>query len=174
FFPGNGKELVALAHHGLANTVFMLRKIKTEAALHAKEVLVYAGEIAIVRAHDFVIAHAESNFAAVGAVRTRRGHVFHFPGVRLVAIRAAGERADRANVDAHAALFAFEMIFAIGDDHAVRAAHSHAEGLDVHALVADAHAAKAQNAARGVVIDQFRPFLFGEMNFFFDEPAGIR
>src|SRR4029077_11885029 len=106
------------------------------------------------------------------AVRACRGHVFHFPGARLVEIGAAGERADRANVDANAAIFAYEMIFAVGDDHAVRAAHSHAEGFDVHAFVANAHAAEAQNAARGVVVDQLRPFLFGAMNFFLDEAAG--
>src|SRR5260221_618003 len=84
-----------------------------------------------------VVAHAERDFAVVGAVRARCGDVLHLPRARLVAIGAAGERADRANVDAHTALFALEVIFAIGNDDAVGAAHANAERFDVHAFVAN-------------------------------------
>src|ERR1700686_4667635 len=106
-------------------------------------------------------------------MRTDGGDVLHFPWARFVAIGAAGERADRADVDAHAALFALEMIFAVGNDHAVGAAHAHAERFHVHAFVANADAAEAEYAARGVVIDELGPFLFWAVNFFFDKAAGV-
>ncbi len=66
------------------------------------------------------------------------------------------------------------MIFTIGNDDAICAAHSDAERLHVHAFIADAHAAEAENAARSVVINKLRPLFFGAVNFFFDEAAGVR
>src|SRR6267142_1165135 len=174
FFPGDGKELVALAQERLTDALFVLREIETEAAFYEQKIVVNAGKVAIVGAHDFVIAYAERDFAAVGAVRARCGDVLHLPRARLVAIGAAGERAERANVDAHAALFALEVIFAIGDDDAVGAAHADTERLHVHAFVANAHAAEAEDAARGVVVDPLRPLFFGAVNFFLDEAAGVR
>src|SRR4029077_18862285 len=140
----------------------------------AEKILVNAGEVTIIRAHDFVIAHAEGDLAAVGAVRASCGDVLHFPRPRFVAIRAAGKRADRANVDAHAALFALEVVFAGGDEHAVGAAHAHAESFYVHTFIAHAHAAEAEDAPRRVVIDELRPLFLGAMDLFFDETAGIR
>ena len=172
-FPGNGIEFVALADQGLLDAFGMLGEIEAEAAFYAKEIAVNAGEVAIVGPQDLVIAHAQRGLAAVGAVCADGGDVCHFPGSRFVAIGAAGERADRADVDAHAAFFALEMIFAIGNDHAVCTAHADAECFHVHAFVADAYAAETKNASRSVVIDKLRPFFFGAMNFFFDEAAGV-
>src|SRR5256885_2512495 len=45
--------------------------------------------------------------------------------------------------------------------------------LHIHAFVADAHAAEAQNATRRIVIDQLRPFFLRPVNFFFDEAARV-
>src|SRR5580704_6497218 len=89
-----------------------------------------------------------------------RAHVVHFPGTRLVAVGAGGERTDRTDVDAHAALFTVEMVFLIGRDHGTDAAVLDAERPNVHAFAADAHAAIAQNAARAVEIHYGRPLLF--------------
>src|SRR5208337_4373753 len=97
-----------------------------------------------------VIAHAESDLASVGTMRANCGDIGHLPWPRLVAIGAAGERADGANIDAHAAFFAIEMIAFIRNDDGVRPTHAHAEGLNIHAFVADAHASIAQDAARRV------------------------
>ena len=66
------------------------------------------------------------------------------------------------------------MIAAIRNDHAVRAAHPHAQRFHVHAFIAYAHAPEAQDAARCVVINQFRPFFLRPVNLFFHEAAGIR
>ena len=51
---------------------------------------------------------------------------------------------------------------------------AHAERLDVHALIAHAHAAETQNASRRVVINRFRPFLLGLMALFLVEAALVR
>src|SRR5689334_24496662 len=66
------------------------------------------------------------------------------------------------------------MIFAVGDDDGVRAAHADAERLDIHTFIAYTDAAETENAAGRVVVDKFRPFFFRAVNFFFDEAAGIR
>src|SRR5438876_2574451 len=41
--------------------------------------------------------------------------VGEFPRARLVAVGAAGERAHRADIDAHPALFARELVAAVGN-----------------------------------------------------------
>ena len=66
------------------------------------------------------------------------------------------------------------MIAGIGNDYAVCATHANAQSFDVHALIANAHAAETENASRRVVINDFRPLFFREVNFFLDEAAGIR
>ncbi len=173
-FPAGGHKLAVAAHERQLQALRVPREIKSEAALHAKEILVESGEIAIIGAQNFVVAHAQRGLAAVRAVRADRGDVGHFPRARLVAVRAAGERADGADVDAHAALFAVQMILAVRNDHRLRAARAHAERFDVHALVAHAHAAETQNASRRVVINRFRPFLLGLVALFFVEAALVR
>src|SRR5271165_2519753 len=107
-------------------------------------------------------------------MRANRGDIGHFPRARFVAIGAAGERADRADVDAHAALFAIQMVLAVRDDDRLRAASAHTERLDVHAFVAHAHAAETQNAARRIVINRFGPLLLGLMALLFVEAALVR
>src|SRR5438128_11547726 len=174
FFPGNGEKFVALAYHRLLDAIRVFREIETETALDAQEVAVDAAHVAVVGADNFVIANAERGLAAVRTVRANRGHVFHFPGPRFVAIRAAGQCADRTDVNAHAALFAFEVIAAVGDNHAIRAAHADAQSLDIHALIANANAAEAQDAPRSIVVNDLRPFFFRAVNFLFDEAAGVR
>ena len=132
----------------------MVGKVESVAALDAEEVAVDAALVAIVAANDLhaVIgaAHAEGGLASVAAVRADGGDVIHLPRAGLVAIGAGGERADGADVDAHAALFAVQMVLAVGRDHAGDAAVLHAERPDIHALAADAHAAIAEDAARAV------------------------
>src|SRR5882724_1433067 len=116
FLPGNGDKFVASTNEWLLDALGMFGEIVTEAAFDAEKIAVDAAHVAIVRAKNFVIADAERGLAAVRTVCANRGDVLHFPRPRFVAIGAAGERADGADVNAHAALFALEMIFAVGDD----------------------------------------------------------
>ncbi len=56
--------------------------------------------------------------------------------------------------------FAVEVVAAIGRDHGTDAAVLDAEGPDVHAFAAHAHAAVAEDAAGTVKEDGGRPLLF--------------
>ncbi len=174
FFPGNGEELVALAQQRLLQAFRVPREIKTEPALYAQELFIDAGKVAVIGAQDLVIAHAQCGFATVRAVRADGRNILHFPRPRFVSIGAAGQCAHRANINAHPALFAFQVIFAVGDDNRVRATHAHAQRLHIHAFITNTHAAEAQDAARRIVINQVRPLFLWPVNLFFHEPAGIR
>src|SRR5579872_1009463 len=108
----------------------MIGKVETIPALDAEEISVRPALIAVIASHDLHTAigapHAQRRLAPVAAVRADRAHVLHLPGPRLVAIRAGGERPHRANVDAHAALFAFQVIFFIRRDQRTHTAVLHA------------------------------------------------
>ena len=104
----------ALRTSGCVEAVRTFDEVEAEAALGAEKIAVDAALVAIVGANDLRavvgLAHAERDLAAVGAMRADGGDVIHLPGPGLVAIAAAGERADGANVDAHAALLAVELV----------------------------------------------------------------
>src|ERR1035437_6594000 len=164
FFPCGRRQLAVLANQRLGEALFVMRKVESVAALDAEEIVIDPALVAIVAADDFhagvATAHAQRGLASVPAVGADRAHVVHFPRTRLVAIGAGSKRAHRANVDAHAALFALEMILLIGRDDRTDAAVLHAERPNIHAFAADAHAAVAQNAARTVEVHHRRPLLF--------------
>src|ERR1700722_10684737 len=101
-----------------------------------------------------MVAHAERGLAAIRTMRADGGYVLHLPRTRLVTIGAAGERAHGTNIDAHAALFALQMIFVVGNDHRERSTLAYAECLHVHAFVANSDTTKAEDATRRVEIDQ--------------------
>ena len=168
-FPARRFKRAVAADERLADALGIRGEIEAEASLGAEELAVRAGVIAIVGAQNFVVANAERGLAAIRAVGAGLADVGHFPRARLVAIGAAGERADGADIDAHAALFAGELARLIREDDGVHAARADAESFYVHALIAHAHAAEAENAARGVVIDERRPFFFGSVQLFLDE-----
>src|SRR4029077_17284934 len=107
-------------------------------------------------------------------MRTHGGNVGHFPGTRLVAVGPARERAHGTNIDAHAALFAVQVILTVRNNRGLGAALADAKGLDIHSLVADAHAAETQYAARRIVVNGLGPFLLGLMALFLVEAALVR
>src|SRR2546427_13221958 len=121
-----------------------------------------------------MIADAQRGLAAVRTVRANRRNVLHLPWARFIAIRPARQRSHGANINAHPALFALQVILTVGDNHAVRAAHAHAQRLHVHAFIAYAHAAEAQDATRRLVVHEFRPLFLRPVDFLFHEPAGVR
>ena len=173
-FPRNGIKFVAFANHRLPNALRVRREIKTKAALHAQKIFVNSTQVAVIRTQNLVIAHAQRRLAAVRAMRANRGNIRHLPRPRFVTIRPARQRAHRTNINAHPAFFAFQVILAIRNNHAVRAAHPHAQRLDVHAFITHAHATETQDASRSIVINKLRPFFLGPVNFLFHKPAGIR
>lgn len=174
--PGDGLELaVGLADERRGEALNIVGEVEGVAALVAEEVAVHAGLVAVVAANDLGAvgdgAHAEGGLAAVAAVRADGGDVVHLPGAGLVAIGAAGERAHRAGIDAHAALLAVEVgqVFRrklsgdVRSDDRRAAAVLDAESEDVHAFAAHADAAVAEDAARAVEVDHGRPLLLFAM-----------
>src|SRR5580658_9530542 len=125
----------------------MFVEIECVAALDAQEFAVDSGAVAIVPAYDFIVAHAQGSLAAVRAVRAYGSDVLHLPRARMVTIGPAGQRAHRANIDAHAAFVALQMVAFVRHDLGDYAAVGYAQGLHAHAFVADAHAAIAEDAA---------------------------
>ena len=114
-FPGGGFELaVCVADERLRKAVGAVNEVEAEAALGAEEVAVDAALVAVVGANDLRavvgLAHAQGNLAAVSAMGADGGDVVHLPGAGFVAVAAAGERAHGADVDAHAALLAVELV----------------------------------------------------------------
>src|SRR5579864_3113447 len=101
-FPACWLERRAFADQRLANALGVRGEVVAEAALGAQKFAVDSGVVAIVGAKNLVVANRERSLAAVRAMRARRTEIFHFPRPRLIAIRAAGERADGANIDARA------------------------------------------------------------------------
>ena len=164
FFPCSGRELAVFADQRLAQTAWVIEVIKSVAALDAEEIAVNAALVAIIATDDvhagIRAAHAQRGLAAIAAMRADGANVLHLPRARFVAISAGGQRADRADVDAHAALFAVKMVAFIRRDHRAGAAKLHAESGNVHAFTADAHAAVAEDAARTIKVDHGRPLLF--------------
>ena len=159
-----GELAVRLAQQRLGQPVGVVGKVEGVASLDAQEVAVDAALVAVVAAQNLraVIdaAHAQGGLASVAAVGADGGDVVHLPGAGFVTIGARGERADRADVDAHAALFAVQMIALVGGDDAGDAAVLHPQRPDVHAFAAHAHAAIAEDAARPVEEDHRGPLLF--------------
>src|SRR5580658_4634211 len=156
----------------------MMGKVESVTALDAEEIAVDPALVAVVATDNlhasFRAAHAQRGLASVPAVSADRAHVLHFPRARFVAIGAGGERADRTDVDTHAALFAVEMVVLIGradirSNDRTDAAVLHAERPNIHAFTADAHAAIAQNAARAVEVHHGRPLLLVPMVLGLDE-----
>src|SRR5262249_23454813 len=120
--PGHRLEFPARLHQRRLQPFRMVMEIERVAALDAQEFAVDNGLIAIIGANDFVVADAERGLAAIRAVRADRAGVLHLPGPRLIAIRSTGQRADGADVDAHTAFVALEVIFVVGGDLRERAA----------------------------------------------------
>ncbi len=141
----------------------MIGKIESVPSLDAQKIAIDAALVAIVAAHDFHsgvgTANTERGLAAVCAMRAGRADVLHFPRACLVAIRARGERAHWADVNAHAALFAIEVVLHVRHDRRTRAAILNAECPNIHPLAANAHTAITQNAAGAIKVHDRGPLL---------------
>src|ERR1700692_4231341 len=125
----------------------MMIEIECVAAFDAQEFAVDTRMIPVVPANNLVVAHAQRGLTPVRTVSADGADVLHLPRPRLIAISAAGERADRADVDAHAALIALQVILVIRRNLRVDAAVDDSQRADSHAFIANSHAAEAENAA---------------------------
>src|ERR1700761_4678442 len=126
--PGDRLQLAAAPHQRRRQALGMLIEVEAVAPFDAEELAIEAGVVAVVGANDLAVSHAERCLAAVRAMRANSADVLHLPGPRLIAVRSAGERADRADIDAGAALVALEMIAAIRNNFCGGAAIPDSQG----------------------------------------------
>src|SRR5258708_3157390 len=118
----------------------MMIEVECVAPFDAQEFAIDTGVVAVVAANDLVVAHAQRGFASVRAVGANGADVLHFPRTRLIAISAAGEGADRADVDTHTALIALEVVLVVRRNLGGDAAVDDSQGAYSHPLIADSHA----------------------------------
>src|SRR6202007_441641 len=64
--PARRLEPPAEADQGLVQPLGMASEVESKAAFGAEKITVVTGEVAIIDAENFVVAHAERRFAAVG------------------------------------------------------------------------------------------------------------
>src|SRR5579864_1624706 len=135
----------------------MVGKIERVTAFNAEEVAIDPALVAIVAAHNLHACvgtpRAERRLTAIAAVCASCGYVLHLPGACFVAIRAGSECAHGADIDAHAAFFALEMVFLVRNNGRNYAPVVHSKPPNVHAFAANADAAVAKNATRSIEIN---------------------
>src|SRR5581483_11502784 len=96
----------------------MIHEIERITALDAEKVPVDAAFATICPSNDghFAVNRSgtECGCASVSAMRADRRGVFHLPGACLITIWAGGECTNRADVDAHPAFLALQMLILVG------------------------------------------------------------
>ncbi len=117
-------------------------------------------------AHHRVLLHLHHQVRAERVVRRDRAAPRQLPGARLVAERLRGERADRAEVDHVAGELGLDRAADERHDLGVLAAPGEAELHDAADLLAEAHAARALDAAAHFLRSDQRAELFPEHDSF--------
>ena len=157
FFPGGWCKTSFLPNQRLLETLCAVGEIECIASLDAQEIAVDAAFIAVIAADDLhasiTSAHAQGGFTTVATMCADGAHMLHLPWPGLIAVCARSQSADRTDVNAHAALFALQMIFLIGSNDRDHTPVLHTQSPDIHAFTADTHAPVAQNAAWPIEIN---------------------
>jgi len=94
--------------------------------------------------------------------------MLHLPWAGLVAIRPGCQRPHRADIDAHPAFFALEMVLFVRNDQLRGIAVGDAQGPYVHSLATNANTSIAHDAARAIEVNDGRPLLLIAMIFDID------
>src|ERR1017187_1254169 len=130
----------------------MLHKIECVAALDTEKVPIDPTFVTICPAHDghsaFNRAGAECGCTAVSAMRANRRGVLHLPWARLISVWAGGECTDRADINAHSAFLALQMLVLVGHNQLRRVSVGDSQCPDIHSFPAYSDAAVAHDAAR--------------------------
>ena len=124
-------------------------------------------------AHHPVLLHLHHQVGAEAVVRRDRLAPRQLPGARLVAERLGGQRADRAEVDHVARQLGVDRLADEGDDLGVLAAADEAELHHAGDLLAEAHAARALDAAAHLLRRDQRAQLLSEDDSLFFRVARV-
>src|SRR5208337_843338 len=160
FIPSTTFLLTVATDQRRRKPFIAIDEVPSETALDTKELAIESGMVAVVGSDDLIVANGKGRLAAVATVIADRPRIGHLPGPGVIAIGPAGERTHRAYINAHPALFAFQLLSAIGNNLAMRAAETDTVGVDVHSLIAYPDASEAEDAAWPIVIDKAGELLF--------------
>src|SRR5207244_12917649 len=131
--PGCRRELLRAAHQGLQEPALTLEVAVAHPPRVAHPVLVHGIVLARLEAVDGALAVVDLDVAAVGARPAHRLGALEVPDPGPEAEVAAGERADRADVDD------------VGGVRVVESSHRRAVELDVIAALGDGWRARARH-----------------------------
>ena len=172
--PAHFFQLPVNPHQRRLQPFRMMVEVESVAALHAQELAVQTGAVPVIPANNFVIPNTQRRLAAIGTMRANRADVLHFPRPRLVAIRATGQRAHRADIDTRTALVALKMIPVRRRNFRRNATVHNPQRAHAHAFITDTHAAVAKNTTRPVVEHHRAPLFFRHVLLHFGEAALAR
>jgi hypothetical protein len=116
FGPRGRFKVAALANHWRLHAFRTVHEVESVAALHAQELAVDSGMIAVISTNDRVVSNSERGLAAIAAMRADRADVLHLPGPGLVPVSPTRERANGTDIDAHSALIALQVIVVVRND----------------------------------------------------------
>src|ERR1035438_9953559 len=156
----------------------MLHKIECVTALDAEKVPVDPSFITICPTHDGHSAAnrsgTEGGCASVSAMCADRRGVLHLPWARLISVWAGSKCTDRADINAHSAFLALQMLVLVGHNQLRRVSVGDSQCPDIHSFSADSDAAVAHDAPRSVEVHNRRPLLLIAVIFYVHQPRLCR
>jgi hypothetical protein len=145
--PAHRPQVAAVAHHRPGDALVDVHRLVGEAALVAQPAVVDLLVVAGQHAQDALVAHGEADVALRRAQRADRAGALDVPRARAEAVRARRQRAHRAELDDVAAERGDVRVAVEGRHVGVRPAFLEDQLVVLGDLLAEAHAAVAQDAA---------------------------
>ncbi len=152
--PGRRAQVAALADHRLGDAVGRVDHLVAEAALVAEPPVVDLVVVARQHPHDVLVADGELDVALARAERADRSRVLDVPGAGAEAVGLRRQGAHRAELDDVAVEGGDVGLVVEGPDEGAVAALEQLELLVLGDLLAEAHAAVAEDAALAVDLDE--------------------
>ena len=139
-----------LANHRLLRAILRVEPLAAVAVAVGDPGLVDGLVLARHDAHQAAAQHVAVEIRARAVVRGHERVLRHFPGTRAITVRLVVEGTDRAQVDDVGGELVPHAVLDVGRDLHVLAASDRAEFLQAGDFLAEAHAARALDAARHV------------------------
>ena len=152
--PGDLAQLAAVADHRPRHALVDVDRLVGEAAAVAQPAVVDLWVVAPEHAQDAVVADREGDVALAGAQPAHRAGALDVPRARAEAVGLGGQRAHRAQLDDVAAEGRDVGVAVEGRHEGVRAALLEDQLVVLGDLLAEAHAAVAEDAPLAVDGDQ--------------------
>ena len=156
----------------------MLDKIECVTAFDAEKVPVDPAFVTICPTHDghsaFNRAGTECGSTSVSAMCADRRGVLHLPWARLISVWAGSECTDRADINAHSAFLALQMLVLVGHNQLRRVSVGDSQCPDIHSFSAYSDAAVAHDAPRPVEVHNGGPLLLIAMILYVHQPRLCR